>query len=307
MGYAAKILADSVTVRGHETHRLTTMEVTFPRIVLAEFNTHRMLSRNSASSRAIPVEKRIAMIEADPFEPEQFGKNQKGMQASEALSESDDVMARAEWQLARVDAIRHAKALALIGVHKQLANRLIEPFCWHTVIVSATEWDNYFALRCHPDAQPEIRKVSEMMRDVYNSSTPKHLQPGEWHLPLMQSDEFVLPKNSPEWDEPVGFSCTLLDTETAKKVSAGRCARVSYLTHEGKRDIKADVELCDRLHRSGHMSPLEHVARPITDDDIRSRGLPTWRPFVGNFCGWVQYRKELPNEDNFARVLAGRQ
>ena len=306
MGYAAKILADSVTHRGHEAHRLTTMEVTFPRIVLAEFNTHRMLSRNSASSRAIPVEKRIAMIEADPFVPEAFGKNQKGMQAAETLNADDDVMARAEWQLATLDAVRHAKMLAAIGVHKQLANRLIEPFCWHTVIVSATEWDNYWALRCHPDAQPEIRKVSEMMREVYESSSPKELLPGEWHLPLLQPDEFVLDKNSPEWNEPIGFACTLLDTETAKKVSAGRCARVSYLTHDGKRDIKADVELCDRLHRSGHMSPLEHVARPITEDDIRSRGLPSWRPFVGNFCGWVQFRKELPNEDNFGRVLAGR-
>lgn len=303
MGYAARVLKDSITYRGHEAHRLTTMEVTFPRIVLAEFNTHRVLSRNSASSRAIPVEKRIAMIEADPFEPESFGKNQKGMQASEVLASDDDHMARAEWTLARVDAIRHAKALAMIGVHKQLANRLIEPFCWHTVIVTATEWDNYFALRCHPDAQPEIRKVSEMMREVFNASTPKELKAGQWHLPLLQDDEFVLPDNSPEWNEPVGFSCTLLSVDMAKKVSAGRCARVSYLTHDGRRDIKADVELCERLHKSGHMSPLEHVARPLTQDDIADRGLTSYKPFVGNFCGWLQFRKELPNEDNFGRVL----
>lgn len=306
MAYAAKVLADSVTSRGHETHRVTTIEVTFPRIVLAEFNTHRMLSRNSASSRAIPVEKRIAALETDYFEPEAFGKNQKGMQSSEDLRSEDDVMARAEWTLARVDAIRHAKMLSMLGVHKQLANRLIEPFCWHTVICTATEWENFFALRCHPDAQPEIRRAAEMMREVYNSSTPKELKAGEWHLPLMQPDEFVLPDNSPEWNEPVGFSCTLLTVEDAKRVSAGRCARVSYLTHDGKRDIKADIELCERLHKSGHMSPLEHVARPITHDDIEDRGLSSYRPFVGNFCGWLQFRKELPNEENFKKVLEQR-
>lgn len=306
MGFAARVLADSMHVRGHEVHRLTTMEVTFPRIVLAEFNTHRVFSRNSASSRAIPVEKRIAMIEADPFVPEAFGRNQKGMQAGENLGDTDSRAAAYTWELSLKDAVRHARTLAQLGVHKQLANRLIEPFCWHTVVVTATEWDNFFALRCHPDAQPEIRRVAEMMRDVYAESTPKILRAGEWHLPLLQPDEFVLPKDSPEWDEPVGFPCTLLDTETAKKVSAGRCARVSYLTHDGRRDIKADVELCERLWHSGHMSPLEHVARPLTHDDIEDRGLPSYRPFVGNFCGWLQFRKELPNEDNFRRVLEGR-
>ena len=169
------------------------MEVTFPRIVLAEFNTHRVLSRNSASSRAIPVEKRIAALELDCFEPEAFGKNQKGMQASEDLRSEDDVMARMAWRKASTEAIASAKALASLGVHKQLANRLIEPFCWHTVIVTATEWDNFYALRCSPDAQPEIRKVAEMMRDVHEASRPTYLDFGEWHLPLLQDDEFVLP------------------------------------------------------------------------------------------------------------------
>src|SRR6188474_2541487 len=126
MAYSVKVLADSLAVRGKHTSRLTTMEVTLPRIVLAEFNTHRVFSRNSASSRAIPVEKRIAAIEADPFEPEAFGKNQKGMQASQDLSSDDDVMARAAWRKACADAIISAKTLATLGVHKQLANRIIE-------------------------------------------------------------------------------------------------------------------------------------------------------------------------------------
>lgn len=288
MAYAAKVLKDSISPDGI---RLTTMEVTFPRIVLAEFNTHRMLSRNSASSRAIPVEKRIASLELDSFEPEAFGKNQKGMQASEDLRSEDDVMARAEWTLAKVDAIRHAQKLALLGVHKQLANRLIEPFCWHTVICSATEWDNYYALRCHPDAQPEIRRVSEMMRAVQEASEPSPVNFGDWHLPLVDASE--------AFDLLAGG----MSISDLCKVSIGRCARVSYLTHDGRRDPLADVELANRLQSSGHMSPFEHVARPITRDDIEDRGLTSWRPFVGNFCGWVQFRKTVANEDNFKRVL----
>lgn len=292
MGYAARVLADSVTTRGHETHRLTTIEVTFPRIVLAEFNTHRAFSRNSASSRAIPVEKRIAMVEADPFIPEEFGRNQRGMQASEQLGTQDAQRAREIWKSACYYAIGHARKLAALGVHKQLANRLIEPFCWHTVICTATEWENFFALRCNPDAQPEIRRAADLMRAAYNSSVPKRLDPGMWHMPLL-----------PDAIELVNAGFTV---EEMCRISVGRCARVSYLTHDGVRDPQADLELCARLQLSGHMSPFEHVARPLTDDDIADRGLSSYRPFVGNFCGWLQLRKELPNEDNFAKALESR-
>lgn len=303
MAYSVKILADSIAIRGKHVSRLTTMEVTLPRIVLAEFNTHRVFSRNSASSRAIPVEKRIAAIELDPFEPEAFGKNQKGMQASEDLRSDDDVMARMAWRKACADAVSSAKVLASLGVHKQLANRLIEPFCWHTIIVSSTEWDNYFGLRLHPDAQPEIRKPTGMMWEEYQASKPKELKPGEWHLPLLQPDEFVLPDDSPEWNDPIGFSCTQFRIDDAKRISVGRCARVSYLTHDGRRDPMADIELSARLHASGHMSPFEHVARPLTNQDIIERKLSRTAPFVGNFRGWLQFRKELANEDNFKKVL----
>lgn len=292
MGYAARVLADSVTTRGHETHRLTTIEVTFPRIVLAEFNTHRVFSRNSASSRAIPVEKRIAMVEADPFIPEAFGRNQKGMQASEQLGEQDTQRARETWESACYHAIGHARNLAALGVHKQLANRLIEPFCWHTVVCTATEWENFFALRCNPDAQPEIRRAADLMRAAYDASVPERLDPGMWHMPLL-----------PDALELVNAGFTV---EEMCRISVGRCARVSYLTHDGVRDPRADLELCARLQSSGHMSPFEHVARPLTHDDIEDRGLTSYRPFVGNFCGWIQLRKELPHEDNFARALATR-
>jgi thymidylate synthase ThyX len=311
--YAAKIIADSVSPAGH---RLTTFEVTFPRIVLAEWNTHRTMSRNSASSRAIPVEKRISMIQSSPFLPDAFGKNQKGMQAAESLAGADDAHARSIWLAACEDAIRHARALADIGVHKQLANRLLEPFAWHTVIATGTEWDNFFALRCHANAQPEIRTSAEMMRDCYAESEPQALPLGEWHLP------FVFPEDREEfaWSSLV-------------KISAARCARVSYLTHDGKRMVGADLDLYERLFSQGHVSPLEHPARPMAPieleeaemweftiretgaDDlrvIRTRDGARFRAyrrasivservthFCGNFNGWVQHRKEIPGEAVF--------
>ena len=151
MSYSAKVLADSISPDGV---RLTTMEVTFPRIVLAEFNTHRMFSRNSASSRAIPVEKMIQRVLDDPFSPVWWGKNQSGMQAAEELSGEALRLARQHWLDARDFAISCVRLFQApeISLHKQIANRLLEPFLWHTVVVTATEWENFFALRCHKDA-----------------------------------------------------------------------------------------------------------------------------------------------------------
>lgn len=267
--YCAGILADSISPSGV---RLTTMVVTMPRIVLAEFNTHRVFSRNSASSRAIPVEKRIKMVEDDPFIPLSFGSNQKGMQAGAALDGEDAEWAQSDWIGALRDAIKWAKSLARRGVHKQIANRLLEPFCPHTVIVTSTEWANFFALRCHPAAQPEIRLCAEAMRSALHSSVPTPKRPGEWHLPLINDGD----DKQLELDQQI-------------KLSVARCARVSYLTHDGKRDPKADLELYYRLRDSGHMSPMEHAATPIPK--------PHW---CGNFRGWMQHRKEIPNEAVFS-------
>ena len=250
------------------------MEVTFPRIVLAEFNTHRMFSRNSASSRAIPVEKQIQKIEQDPFIPIYWGKNQKGMSADVELNEQEISNAKSWWNLARSQAVIHAQRLLALGVHKQITNRLLEPFMWHTVIVSATEWENFFNLRCHPAAQPEIRKIAEMMKFELGLSIPKLLEPGEWHLPLLFDLEDLMREKFVIAD--------------LIKISAGRCARVSYLTHAGIRDPQADIELCNKLQTSGHMSPLEHPAQCA---NLTSA--------IGNFKGWIQYRKTIANEAVF--------
>lgn len=302
MGFDAKVLADSVSPAGH---RLTTLEATFPRFVLAEFNTHRVFSRNSASSRAIPVAKQLRRVLDDPYVPIEFGSNKPGMQAGPALSGPARDAAEAEWLQARDDAVRHVLGLITspesvagyeslhgclaavepslreppaewLNVHKQVANRLLEPFMWHTVIVSSTAWENFFNLRCHPDAQPEIQLIATKMRDALERSVPTRLEPGEWHLPLVGEAEHE------EASSP----------QELAKISIGRCARVSYLTHAGARDLAADVALYDRLLESGHMSPMEHVARPMTPEELQRS------EWSGNFQGWIAHRKLIPGESN---------
>lgn len=269
MGYTATVLAHSEWEHGPP---LITMQVTFPRFILAEFNTHRVLSRNSASSRAIPVAKRIQQVVDDPFIPETFGRNGKGMQAHELLEGEMAEAAENTWREACGAATYLASLLAELGVHKQLANRLLEPFAWHTVIVSGTEWSNFYNLRCHPDAQPEFRKIALLMRDVHKASKPQRLDRGEWHLPLVTDED-----RRELHDGPVMRAL----------VSAARCARVSYLTHEGKRDIAADLALAARLISAGHMSPFEHPAQACMLTTSSS-----------NFYNWTQYRKYIACEDN---------
>lgn len=301
MSFEAKILADSVSPAGI---RLTTFEVTFPRIVLAEFNTHRAFSRNSASSRAIPVEKMIQRVLDDPYIPTSWGKNQKGMQAAEVLTGAAAEEARSLWLHGRNEAVVRAQSLMSMDVHKQLTNRLLEPFMWHTCIVTATEWSNFFHLRNNSAAHPDIQIPARMMQQLHESNEPQKLGYGEWHLPLLQTDE----------REAIESAQTEMQMSAAAwmnfvKISAGRCARVSYLTHEGKRNIAADIELHDKLFSSGHMSPFEHVARPVDpNSDIDSKllryehertaasGVVSFKGYCGNFHGWVQYRKLIPNE-----------
>lgn len=281
--YSAKVIADSVSEAGA---RLTTMEVTLPRIVLSEFNTHRVFSRNSASSRAIPVKEQIRRVMADPFIPVYWGVNRSGMQADAELTEDEKCRARSEWLEARNNAVASVQNLLEIGLHKQIANRLLEPFMWQTILVTATEWSNFYALRANAQAQPEIRHAAELMREVQQASTPTLVTVGKWHLPLIQPDE-------QEW--------AVSNIDEAIKVSIGRCARVSYLTHDGKRDHEKDIELYERLVTSGHMSPLEHVATPYFQHSERSTMHQSM--WMGNFLGWKQFRKTIPGEDDFSTII----
>jgi thymidylate synthase ThyX len=295
--YDAKILKDSLSPDGV---RLTTFEVTLPRIVLAEFNTHRVFSRNSASSRAIPVKKNIKMVREDPFIPETFAQNKKGMQGDDPLAGWKTLAAKAVWHGAKWAAIGSASLLERLELHKALANRILEPFKWHTIIVTATEWDNFWALRTDPNAQYEIRKPAQMMKALYDASDPWPLQYGDWHLPLVGVEDHL---------------SRLGDWDYWKKVSVGRCARVSYLTHDGRRDPDKDVQLHDMLKSNGHLSPFEHVATPLCsnrdhaiDNYLGALHVGHEAPhgeWSGNFRGWHQYRKDIPNEANFGLAEKG--
>ena len=292
--YECKILADSIAAGV----RLTTMQVTFPRIVLAEFNTHRDFSRNSASSRAIPVEKQILKVMEDPFIPTYWGKNQKGMQAEEELDAAARHWAVEWWLSARNEAVQRVERMLKLGVHKQITNRLLEPFMWHTVIVTATRWANFFALRCNPQAQPEIRTIAEMMREAYEAGSPSEaLEVGEWHLPFITDEDRAFAEERVAGDPSTGWHQAGHVYRLLARLSCARCARVSYLTHDGRRAPEEDLALHDRLLASGHMSPFEHAA-VVADadgfvDDVRIRDF-------GNFdAPWVQYRKLIPGESVF--------
>jgi thymidylate synthase ThyX len=179
----AEIIADSIN---SFDNRITTFVLTFPRIVLAEFNTHRALSRNSASSRAIPFAKMLKMVQENPFIPIRWMKEHKGMQGTEFHEEWHEHTLRSYWLSARDMAISNAIILDGLEVTKQLCNRLLEPFMWHTVIVTGTEWENFFALRAHKDAEIHIADLAQKMLDAYNSNTPQSLQSGKWHIPFVK-------------------------------------------------------------------------------------------------------------------------
>lgn len=310
----AKILADSISGYGH---RLTTFELVMPRIVLAEHNTHCMFARNSASSRAIPVKKMLRMVMENPYVPSEWGKNQKGMQALEEILGEEAVSCEKGWLKARDLMVDQAQYLMDIGVHKQLTNRLLEPFMWHTVINTATDYWNYFHLRNDVHAHPDIRKVAAAAQHLYETNTPRELTSDQWHLPITTDEEWTVHHERSE------------DLEELIKVSTGRCTRVSYLTHDGVRDLSADVGLHDKILGNGHMSPLEHEARPMDKREytelfcqpiLEWRGSPTkgmWEygsrningvdhadtHYCGKFNGWVQYRKMIRGEEDYGRVL----
>lgn len=281
----AKVLADSMAPNGC---RLTTFEWTYPRMIHSEIMTHRKKSANSASSRAIPLAKMIERVSNNPVFILHWGRNQKGMHALEELTHEQQLCAGASWIRARNNALLEAKVLEKIGIHKQIGNRILEPWMWITVIVSATNFENLFALRCHPAAEPHFQNLAYKVRDVFDASTPKQLQYGEWHLPLFgfEGDDVIAEKDRP-------------------KVSAGRCARVSYLTHEGKRSPDEDIRLYEQLASSTpkHCSPLEHPARAcdpsISCGDCGGEDEAIW----GNFDpGWLQFRKMHDGENITSRV-----
>lgn len=346
--FEAVVLAHSISPDGI---KLCTVQKTYPRIVHAEEMTHRVMSRNSASTRAIPLVTQLRNLLTNPFIPEKFGVNMPGMQAAVNLSGMKHEHAVEIWLAGRDRALTTTIELILgrdiagdllgydpsrdyvhgdvmlekldeiiavapkstdqidlaetsmLNVHKQLAGRGLEAYMWHTVIVTATEWDNYFGLRVHPDAQGEIATIARLTQDAIEASTPTFIDYGEWHTPLVDKDEFD-------------------DAFDAIRASAARCAAASYNRQMMKNPEKEFGRYVD-LRRGGHMSPLEHQATPLTklEWSVRRRmadvalnsifdpndgnivdQLVESTQFLGNFRGWRQHRKDVLFENDFSKL-----
>lgn len=289
---AARIVADSTTPR---FSRLTSFVLTYPRFIHAELMTHRAFSRNAASSRAIPVKKMIEAVEQNPAMFEYYGSNKAGMQAGAQLSPHEQETARDIIRDIRECAINGVHQLETLGLHKQNSNRYLEPFGHITVLVTASQlgWDNFFALRAHPAAQPEFQVLAYRMLDLYMRSRPAQLNWGDWHIPHFHN-----------------IDATLVSTERLK-VAVARCARLSYLTFDGEHSAEKDITMHDNLAAAGHWSPFEHVAQAI---DVNTGNMGVfhaypWSNFDVNLnpSGWGQYRKLFPEElrsCDYARTLA---
>lgn len=299
----AKILSDSISPAGV---RFTTMEIEYPRFILAELNTHRMLSKNSASSRAIPIKTMHEHIQANTAAPVYWGRNKPGMQATEALDIEDTVEAMMLWEQARDSAIEYAQQLADLGIHKQTVNRITEPWMIMKTVISGTEWANFFWLRDHPDAQPEIRELARAMAQAMNESSPQLLHPGEWHVPYVRTTRSIVDGSLCYYDNN-GDDLTI---EEARIISASCCAQVSYRKND---DTLAKAQkIFHQLIESepAHSSPTEHQATPIEDwayetvhetpEHLQQYGITHMTMdgglWSGNLRGWIQHRKLIANE-----------
>jgi len=259
-----KMIADSI----FDNIRICTLQLKYHRFIHGEFMTHRVFSRSASSSRAIPINKIISQVWNDPAMPVHWGANVSGMQAKQELTGYKLKVAKFIWRSASKFACIFAYLFSKIGLHKQIGNRILEPWQYINVILTATDFDNFFDLRIHPDAQPEIQELATLIKLELDNSVPKELDHGEWHLPYITDDELL---DYPE--------------EMLLKCSTARCARVSYSNHDGSRpNIQRDIDLHDALVGSVpiHASPAEHQATP-GDPEFQYR----------NFRGWIQYRDRI--------------
>lgn len=317
MTISAKVVADSKSkITGK---RITTFELEYPRFIHSEFMTHRLFSRNAASSRAIPVATAIKLIRENTAMPIHWGKNQPGMSAKEECDATYDFVAFGDdmswtrediWNRARDAAVQFARIFSDIDYHKQIVNRLLEPFTHIKVVVTATEYTNFFWLRKHPDAQPEIQELAERMWEALDASVPMILDVGEWHMPYYRDGYW----------SPSGYvnitQTDIVDVDDKRKghslqealmISSSQCAQVSYRKTDDTLE-KAKI-IYDRLVNSEpvHASPFEHQATPINyfnDDAVgmnhnwsegithKDRYNNAWS---GNFMDWIQHRQLIPN------------
>lgn len=298
----AKIICDSVSPDGV---RITTLEIEYPRFIHGEFMTHRSLSKNSSSSRAIPIQKMLDQIEINMAIPIYWGKNKSGMQAVEEVSKFDEAKSVLNWERSFNYTKERVLDMVEDGLHKQVPNRLTEPFQMMKVVVTGTDWDNFFNLRIHKDAQPEICMLAYKIYKAMEESKPQKLLQGQYHLPYVCNSYEISEEGFPILDTLA--YCTednkLLSLEDAIKISASCCAQVSYRNADMSLE-KAD-KIFNMLIKSDvlHASCFEHLATPICNQDGLING---WdfgithqnkqgQLFSGNLRGWISYRHLLPS------------
>lgn len=260
----AKIVLDSVAPHGV---RLTTFQVEYPKFIHGEVMTHRVFSRNASSSRAVPVKTMLERIRKQPAMPEKWGSNKPGMQAGADVLET--AQARALWLKGCEAACAVAEEMLALNLHKQIINRVTEPYAHIQTIITATEWRGFFELRDHPAADPTMEALAKAMKAAYEASEAQVLTPGQWHLPYVKAEE-----------------AAGLGQAACCKLSTARCARVSYLNHDGTEpNPTKDLDLYFMLVGASpiHASPTEHQATPMLSADRWS----------GNFRGWDQFRKRV--------------
>lgn len=281
MSIITKIIADSLS---HSGERITTFELTYPRFIHSEVMTHRIYARNASSSRAIPIQKMIQMILDDPAMPVRWGKNGKGMQDHGEMSPDGVEKAKSIWLAARDSAVMHAREYTSLEEqpHKQIVNRILEPYAHIRVVFTGTNYSNFFGLRRHEDADPTIYALADSMWENFSKSEPKLLGAGEWHLPYIEQEEL---DNYP--------------IDVLLKISAARCARVSYRTRDEQVfDLQKDLNLFIDLLESEplHASPAEHQATPDYEKYVDCGFVWSQKEKHGPFTGWIQQRKLLDNE-----------
>lgn len=299
MTVTAKIISDSTNPRGT---RITTFELEYPRIVHGELMTHRVFSRNAASSRAIPVSAMIKAIEDNPAMPSHWGKNQAGMKAKEELDDFTKEATKGVWLSACKEAIACAKVMNNMGVHKQVVNRITEPYQHMKIVLTGTEFNNWFWLRDHEDADPTIKELAHKMHMQYQSNKPKELSYGQWHLPYVDCTY----DNDKQYYSIEGESISL---EDAKMISASACAQVSY------RKTDMSLEKARMIYKlliesePCHASPVEHSALCFDDTevDFHPKSWPEGITHMdckdnlwsGNFRDWIQMRQLIPNNAKY--------
>ena len=270
--------------------RITTLELEYPRFIHAEVLTHRQFSRNSASSRAVPVDDMLQLVSANPAEPVFWGRAQSGMQAREEVDDSQ--VAVTYWNAARYSALDYAETLKSLGLHKQIVNRITEPFQMIRVVVTATEWANFFELRDHPDAQPEIQALAKAMGKAFLESKPMQLHAGDWHVPYVV-------RQQDEAGQVFYGDDTVLDRASARLISASCCAQVSYRLAD--KSLQKAERIAKRLlqARPWHASPFEHQATPMRSGSFLDieRGVTHMDVlntlWSANFRSWIQHRQLL--------------